>query len=272
MRCHLWSLASRVEIPHAYTIKKHHQVEARFFFSYIFRTGSNSERPHEASASTMRESRSWRRRREPIFAAKKSRGFLLSGRRRNPGIVVVGIWNCTLSETCPVFQSRKNCLATDVLKHSVEILKEKEVVRPVPAQGYTRENPEATKTFNTWNTHSKFKIAPEKWWLEDDHFLLGFGHFSGATCLGVLHPSKANMVHLKITFFKTSNSRLSGISFPKGTLFNASPQTTSQILQRSKHAFWHKESPALRPRNPSGTPTIHGTVGYLYLHFLLIPW
>ncbi len=25
-------------------------------------------------------------------------------------------------------------------------------------------------------------IAPEKWWLEDDPFLLGFGNFSGANC------------------------------------------------------------------------------------------
>ena len=24
--------------------------------------------------------------------------------------------------------------------------------------------------------------APEKWWLEDDHILLGFGNFSGANC------------------------------------------------------------------------------------------
>ena len=126
------------------------------------------------------ESQGHEGRREPIFAASWPR---LPSRTGGIQALSVGIWNCTLSETCPVFQSRKNCLATsDVLKHSVEILKKKEVVRPVPAQGYTRENPEATKAFNTWNTHSKFKIAPEKWWLEDDPFLLGFGHFSGATC------------------------------------------------------------------------------------------
>ena len=29
-------------------------------------------------------------------------------------------------------------------------------------------------------TLPKFNIASEKWWLEDDSFLLGFGHFSGA--------------------------------------------------------------------------------------------
>ena len=28
----------------------------------------------------------------------------------------------------------------------------------------------------------KFNIAPEKRWLEDDPFLLGFGNFSGANC------------------------------------------------------------------------------------------
>ena len=26
------------------------------------------------------------------------------------------------------------------------------------------------------------QLAPEKWWLEDDPFLLGFGNFSGANC------------------------------------------------------------------------------------------
>ena len=31
-------------------------------------------------------------------------------------------------------------------------------------------------------TPSKFNIAPEKWWLEDDPFLLGPGNFSGASC------------------------------------------------------------------------------------------
>ena len=31
------------------------------------------------------------------------------------------------------------------------------------------------------DTPLKFKIA-KKWWLEDDPFLLGFGHFSGANC------------------------------------------------------------------------------------------
>ena len=29
----------------------------------------------------------------------------------------------------------------------------------------------------------KFNIAPEKWWLEDDPFLLGFGNFSGENSL-----------------------------------------------------------------------------------------
>ena len=29
-------------------------------------------------------------------------------------------------------------------------------------------------------TPPKFNIDPEKWWLEDDPFLLGFGNFSGA--------------------------------------------------------------------------------------------
>ncbi len=29
-------------------------------------------------------------------------------------------------------------------------------------------------------TPPKFNIAPEKWWLEDKPFLLGFGNFSGA--------------------------------------------------------------------------------------------
>ena len=32
------------------------------------------------------------------------------------------------------------------------------------------------------NTPPKFNIAPEKWWLEDKPFLLGFGCFSGANC------------------------------------------------------------------------------------------
>ena len=31
-------------------------------------------------------------------------------------------------------------------------------------------------------TPPKFNIAPEKWWLEDDPFVLGFGNFSGANC------------------------------------------------------------------------------------------
>ena len=31
-------------------------------------------------------------------------------------------------------------------------------------------------------TPPKFNIAPEKWWLEDDPFLLGLGNFSGANC------------------------------------------------------------------------------------------
>ena len=26
------------------------------------------------------------------------------------------------------------------------------------------------------------EFTPEKWWLEDDPFLLGFGNFSGANC------------------------------------------------------------------------------------------
>ena len=26
------------------------------------------------------------------------------------------------------------------------------------------------------------EFTPEKWWLEDDPFLLGFGHFLGAKC------------------------------------------------------------------------------------------
>ncbi len=30
------------------------------------------------------------------------------------------------------------------------------------------------------DTSLKFNIAPEKWWLEDDPFLSGFGNFSGA--------------------------------------------------------------------------------------------
>ena len=33
------------------------------------------------------------------------------------------------------------------------------------------------------DTPPKFNIAPEKWWLEDDPFLLGFGNFSGANSL-----------------------------------------------------------------------------------------
>ena len=32
------------------------------------------------------------------------------------------------------------------------------------------------------STPAKFNIASEKWWLEDDPFLLGFGSFSGANC------------------------------------------------------------------------------------------
>ena len=32
----------------------------------------------------------------------------------------------------------------------------------------------------TATTHLKFNTAPEKWWLEDDPFLLGFGNFWGA--------------------------------------------------------------------------------------------
>ena len=32
------------------------------------------------------------------------------------------------------------------------------------------------------NTPPKFNIDPEKWWLEDKPFLLGFGYFSGANC------------------------------------------------------------------------------------------
>ena len=33
---------------------------------------------------------------------------------------------------------------------------------------------------NIWVATNQFNIAPEKWWLEDDPFLLGFGNFSGA--------------------------------------------------------------------------------------------
>ena len=35
---------------------------------------------------------------------------------------------------------------------------------------------------NKGSTPAKFNIASEKWWLEDDPFLLGFGNFSGANC------------------------------------------------------------------------------------------
>ena len=33
---------------------------------------------------------------------------------------------------------------------------------------------------NVHGTPQKFNIAPEKWWLEDNPSLLGFGNFSGA--------------------------------------------------------------------------------------------
>ena len=41
-------------------------------------------------------------------------------------------------------------------------------------------------------TPPKMNIAPEKWWLEDDRFLLGFGHFSGANCLNFERVSFQN--------------------------------------------------------------------------------
>ena len=38
------------------------------------------------------------------------------------------------------------------------------------------------------STPPKFNIDPEKWWLEDEPFLLGFGNFSGANCFPLLTP------------------------------------------------------------------------------------
>ena len=42
------------------------------------------------------------------------------------------------------------------------------------------QNKEQDFFFQTLVTPWKFNIAPEKWWLEDDPFLLGPGNFSGA--------------------------------------------------------------------------------------------
>ena len=61
-------------------------------------------------------------------------------------------------------------------------------------------------------TAPKFNIGPEKWWLEDDPFLLGFGNFSGENSLLNFGRVKVGPEPSGVRFFFVSGRKIPTIS------------------------------------------------------------
>ncbi len=89
------------------------------------------------------------------------------------------------------------------------------------------------------NTPPKFDIAPEKWWLEDDPFLLGFGNFSGASCWNFGGVSQQNPQKNTSVSVMAANKRSRNTWFSSGKLICVCRIFKANLLEEfaSKNGF-----------------------------------